>query len=221
MDEKPKCKTGQKRHFGKCRFESKSQPKPIACGICKSKEHKTLDCKKKKDVTCYNCNEKGHIKTNCPKYTKKPEEGKKTNARVFQMNAREVVKDDNVITGTFLINDVYARVLFDSGADKSFIDDKFCKLLHLPVKALSMKYEVELADGILETASTMLDGCFISLRNHSFPLSLLPLKLAGFDIVIGMDWLSYNQPQIVCIKKHVVVKTPYDEPLTIQGDTQY
>ncbi|XP_022028342.1 uncharacterized protein LOC110929495 [Helianthus annuus] len=82
-DEKPKCKTCQKRHFGKCRFESKSQLKPIACGLCKSKDHKTLDCKKIKDATCYKCNEKGHIKTNCPKYAKKPEEVKKTNARVF------------------------------------------------------------------------------------------------------------------------------------------
>ncbi|XP_022007897.1 uncharacterized protein LOC110907187 [Helianthus annuus] len=99
-DEKPKCKTCQKCHFGKCRFESKSQSqsKPIGCGICKSKEHKTLDCKKLKDATCYGCNEKWHIKTNCPKYAKKPEEGKKTNARVFQMNAQEAIQNDNVIT---------------------------------------------------------------------------------------------------------------------------
>ncbi|XP_021971238.1 uncharacterized protein LOC110866396 [Helianthus annuus] len=81
--EKPKCKTCQKHHFGKCRFESKSQSqsKPIGCGICKSKDHKTLDYKKLKDATCYGCNEKGHIKTNYPKNPKKPEEAKKTNAR--------------------------------------------------------------------------------------------------------------------------------------------
>ncbi|KAJ0808416.1 putative nucleotidyltransferase, Ribonuclease H [Helianthus annuus] len=58
-------------------------------------------------------------------------------------------------------------------------------------------------------------------RNHSFPMSLPPLKLAGFDIVLGMDWLSHNQAQIVCNKKQVVVKTPSSESLTIQGDTRY
>ncbi|KAF5766068.1 putative transcription factor interactor and regulator CCHC(Zn) family [Helianthus annuus] len=99
-EEKPKCATCQKRHFGKCRLETKSQSGPPACGLCKSKEHKTIDCKKIKDATCYNCNEKGHIKTNCPKYAKKPEEAKKTNARVFRMDAKEAVQDDNVITGT-------------------------------------------------------------------------------------------------------------------------
>ncbi|XP_022040760.1 uncharacterized protein LOC110943317 [Helianthus annuus] len=95
-DEKPKCKTCKKCHMGKCRYESKSQSQPRACGICKSSEHKTLDCKTIKDATCYNCNEKGHIKSNFPKYAKKPEEGKKTNARVFQMNAQEAIQNDNI-----------------------------------------------------------------------------------------------------------------------------
>ncbi|KAM0011412.1 putative nucleotidyltransferase, Ribonuclease H [Helianthus debilis subsp. tardiflorus] len=221
--EKPKCKNCKRHHFGKCRLESNSQTqsKSFACGICKSKDHKTLDCKKLKDATCYNCNEKGHIKTNCPKYAKKPEEAKKTNARVFRMDAKEAVQDDNVITGTFLVNDIFARVLFDSGADKSFRDHKFCKLLNMPVKTLSINYEVELAYGTIETVSTILDGCVISIKNHSFPLSLLPFKLAGFDIVLGMDWLSHNQAQIVCNRKQVVIKTPSGESLTIQGDTQY
>ena len=101
------------------------------------------------------------------------------------------------------------------------MDDKFCELLKLPVKNLNVKYEVELADGTMGTVSTVLDGCVISIRNHSFPLSLLPFKLAGFDVVLGMDWLSHNQAQIVCNQKQVVIKTPSGEPLTIQGDTRH
>ncbi|KAF5802176.1 putative nucleotidyltransferase, Ribonuclease H [Helianthus annuus] len=218
--DRPKCKICRKHHFGRCRFEQKSQPK--MCGICKSSEHRTLECKKLKDATCYSCNEKGHIKISCPKNAKKTEDGKKTNARVFQMNVQEATQNDNVITGMFLINDVFARVLFDSGADKSFVDSKFCELLGLPVKALSAKYEVELADGTLETVSTVLDGCAISIRNHSFPLSLLPFKLAGFDVVLlGMDWLSHNQAQIVCSRRQVIIKTPSGESLAIQGDTRH
>ncbi|KAJ0565454.1 putative transcription factor interactor and regulator CCHC(Zn) family [Helianthus annuus] len=73
--EKTKCETCRKYHLGKCRFESQ----PLPCGICKSQEHKTLDCKELKDATCYGCNEKGHIKTNCLRNQKKPEEAKRTN----------------------------------------------------------------------------------------------------------------------------------------------
>ncbi|XP_021995973.1 uncharacterized protein LOC110893161 [Helianthus annuus] len=101
--EKPKCKICKKRHLGECRYESKSQSQPRVCGICKSSEHKTLDCKKIKDATCYNCNEKGYIKSDCPKYAKKPEDGKKTNAQVFQMNAQEAIQNDNVITDKSLL----------------------------------------------------------------------------------------------------------------------
>ncbi|MFS8019540.1 putative transcription factor interactor and regulator CCHC(Zn) family [Helianthus anomalus] len=109
--EKPKCKNCKRYHFGKCKFESNSQAqsKPRVCGLCKSKEHKTLDCKKFKDATCYGCNEKGHTKSNCPKNARKPEENKKTNARVFRMDAKEAVLEDNVITGTFLINNIFAE----------------------------------------------------------------------------------------------------------------
>ncbi|KAJ0535044.1 putative transcription factor interactor and regulator CCHC(Zn) family [Helianthus annuus] len=221
--ERTNCKICKKPHSGKCRFgsNSQSQPKTFSCGLCKSKDHKTVDCKKIKDVTCYGCNEKGHIKSNCPKNARKAEETKKTNARVFRMDAKEAVLNDNVLTGTFLVNNIFARVLFDSGADKSFVDQKFCQLLNMPIKTLDVKYEVELADGTIETVSTILEGCEMSIKNHSFPLSLLPFKLAGFDIVLGMDWLSRNQAQIICGKRHIVLKTPSGESLTIRGDTQY
>ncbi|KAF5813338.1 putative nucleotidyltransferase, Ribonuclease H [Helianthus annuus] len=221
--ERPNCKICKKPHSGKCRFasNSQSQSKTPSCGLCKSKDHKTVECKKIKDATCYGCNEKGHIKSNCPKYAKKAEETKKSNARVFRMDAKEAVQNDNVLTGTFLVNNIFARVLFDSGADKSFVDQKFCQLLNMPIKTFDMKYEVELADGTIETVSTVLEGCEMSIKNHSFPLSLLPFKLAGFDIVLGMDWLSRNQAQIICGKRHIVLKTPSGESLTIRGDTQY
>ncbi|XP_022030937.1 uncharacterized protein LOC110931873 [Helianthus annuus] len=180
-DKKKKGRFG----FKKNQDRSDSQAKP--CGICKKKGHKTLECKNLKDAVCYGCNEKGHIKTNCPKNAKKPDEAKKGNVRAFYLNAKQAVNDDNVITG----------------GDKSFVDLKFSELLNLPIRTLDIKYEVELAD------------------NHSIPLSLLPMKLAGFDVVLGMDGLSHNQARIACDKKLVDIKTPSGETITIQGDTHY
>ncbi|XP_022014509.1 uncharacterized protein LOC110914006 [Helianthus annuus] len=93
-NDKPRCKTCHKRHFGKCNRDPQAKP----CGICKKKGHKSVECRNIKDATCYGCNEKRHIKTNCPRNAKKPEEAKKNNARVFQMQVREAVNDENVIT---------------------------------------------------------------------------------------------------------------------------
>ncbi|GJV31053.1 putative reverse transcriptase domain-containing protein [Tanacetum coccineum] len=41
--------------------------------------------------------------------------------RVYNLCAEAAVKDNNVVNGTFLINNVYASVLFDTGADRSFV----------------------------------------------------------------------------------------------------
>ncbi|XP_021991820.1 uncharacterized protein LOC110888607 [Helianthus annuus] len=73
---RPKCSNCRKQHSRKCTID----PRAKLCGICKTKGHKTLDCKELKNTTCYNCNEERHIKTNCPKLIKKPGEARKTNA---------------------------------------------------------------------------------------------------------------------------------------------
>ncbi|XP_021992058.1 uncharacterized protein LOC110888866 [Helianthus annuus] len=79
-DERPVCKTCNKRHWGQCRSDQEAK----SCGICKKLGHRSLDCKDLKNVVCYVCGDKGHIKTNCPKFsqegTVKPEEAKKGNA---------------------------------------------------------------------------------------------------------------------------------------------
>ncbi|XP_022020033.1 uncharacterized protein LOC110920105 [Helianthus annuus] len=220
-DDRPVCKTCGRRHWGQCQTNQQSKQ----CGICKKTGHQSHECRDLKNVVCFGCGEKGHIKTNCPKRATegnvKPREAKKPNARAFQLTAREAVNDANVITGTFLVNDIFARVLFDSVADKSFVDHKFSKLLNLPLRALDINYEVEMADGSIEIASTILDGCVISIKNIPISVNLLPINLAGFDIVLGMDWLAHNQARISCDKKLIEIKSMSDEVLTIRGDQHY
>ncbi|XP_022021199.1 CCHC-type zinc finger protein CG3800-like [Helianthus annuus] len=72
---RPKCSNCRKQHSGKCTID----PRAKLCGICKTKGHKTLDCKELKNAICYNCNEEGHIKTNYSKLIKKHREARETN----------------------------------------------------------------------------------------------------------------------------------------------
>ncbi|GJU69672.1 putative reverse transcriptase domain-containing protein [Tanacetum coccineum] len=55
--------------------------------------------------------------------------------------------DSNVITGTFLLNNHYASILFDTGADRSFISTAFSSLIDIVPTPLDNSYDVELADG--------------------------------------------------------------------------
>ncbi|GJY97247.1 putative reverse transcriptase domain-containing protein, partial [Tanacetum coccineum] len=55
--------------------------------------------------------------------------------------------DSNIVTGTFLLNNRYASILFDTGADRSFISIAFSSLIDIAPTPLENSYNVELADG--------------------------------------------------------------------------
>nr|GEU46494.1 putative reverse transcriptase domain-containing protein [Tanacetum cinerariifolium] len=88
------------------------------------------------------------------------------------------------------------NILFDSGAEKSFVSTEFTPFIDIAPAALDTSYEVELADGKID---------------------LLPTRLGSFDVIVGMDWLSYHRAVIVCYEKIVRVPLPNYEILEIQG----
>nr|GEX17806.1 putative reverse transcriptase domain-containing protein [Tanacetum cinerariifolium] len=114
----------------------------------------------------------------------------------------------NIVTGTFLLNNRYARVLFDSGSDKSFVNTNFSHLINIESVRQNTSYEVELADEGIGSTNTILKGSILKLVKHLFEIDLMPIELGTFDIVIRMDWLVEHDAVIVCGKKevHIPVK---------------
>nr|GFB44602.1 hypothetical protein [Tanacetum cinerariifolium] len=55
--------------------------------------------------------------------------------------------DSNFVTGTFLLNNHYASILFDTGADRSFVSTAFSSLIDIIPTPLDNHYDVKLADG--------------------------------------------------------------------------
>nr|GFC68429.1 reverse transcriptase domain-containing protein [Tanacetum cinerariifolium] len=64
--------------------------------------------------------------------------------------------DSNVITGTFLLNNRYASILFDTGIDRSFISIAFSSLVNIDPTSLGSSYDVELADGKIVRIDTII-----------------------------------------------------------------
>lgn len=48
-------------------------------------------------------------------------DGGNARGRAFVIGARDTIQDPTVVTCTFLVNNLYATILFDFGAEKSFI----------------------------------------------------------------------------------------------------
>ncbi|GJX13320.1 putative reverse transcriptase domain-containing protein [Tanacetum coccineum] len=118
----------------------------------------------------------------------------------------------------FLLNDHYASILFDSGAERSFVSTAFTPFINIAPTALDTSYEVELADGKVVSTNTVLCGCTLALFNHVFKIDLLPTRLGSFDVIIGMHWLSYHHAVIVCYEKIVRIQLSNAEILEIQSE---
>ncbi|GJS68477.1 putative reverse transcriptase domain-containing protein [Tanacetum coccineum] len=167
------------------------------------------------NVTCYGCGEKGHLKNKCPKAGNQHNEGACARAYVVVENPQQ---NPNVVTGTFLLTDHYACILFDSGAKKSFVSSAFTPFIDIDPTALNTSYEVELADGKVVSTNTILRGCTLVLLNHVFKIDLLPTQLGSFDVIIEMDWLSYHRAVIDCYEKSVRIPLLNGEILEVQGE---
>nr|GEX54712.1 putative reverse transcriptase domain-containing protein [Tanacetum cinerariifolium] len=158
---------------------------------------------------------KGHTRNQCPKKFKQ-EDVREVRGQAYAIKDAES-KDPNVVTSTFLLNNRYAFVLFDSGSDGSFMDTRFSAMLDINPIKIGANYEVELADGRLASTNTVLKGCTLNLVNHIFEIDLMPIDLGTFDVIIVMDWLVKHDAVIVCGEK--VVCIPYgNEMLIVKSD---
>ncbi|GJS86192.1 putative reverse transcriptase domain-containing protein [Tanacetum coccineum] len=208
---------GKLPYCGKC-GRHHTDACPPTCHNCGRAGHKVKDCRalphpvsqrgpgsqggQGSDVTCFGCGEKGHYKNKCPNNGSQ---------------GQAAVNDNNVVNGTFLINNVYASVLFDTGADRSFVSSTKSEYINIPPTALDTNYSVELADEKSLTTNTILRGCTLNLQNHLFKIDLLPIELGSFDVIVGMDWMAEHHAEVVCYEKYT--RVPYgNDMLIVQGD---
>ncbi|GKF21720.1 putative reverse transcriptase domain-containing protein [Tanacetum coccineum] len=137
--------------------------------------------------------------------------------RAYALGGRYASPDSNIITGTFLLNNSYAIILFDTGADRSFVSNTFSALINITPTMLESHYDVELTDGKIIGVNTRIRGCTLNFMNHPFNINLMPVPLGSFDGIIGMDWLTKYHGVIICDEK--IVRVPFGrEMLIFQGN---
>ncbi|GJT32235.1 putative reverse transcriptase domain-containing protein, partial [Tanacetum coccineum] len=187
-------------HFGNC---------PAKCNKCGKRRHIFRDCHGKGVATganaepikvCFKCGDPNYLANSelCPERNKQG--GRNTSGHVYAVKDVDQAQGPNVVTGTFLLNNHYFSMLFDSGSDKSFINASLTHLFDIKPERISSSYEVKLADGRITSTNTVLKGCTLNLVNHLFKINLMPIELCTFDVIIGMDWLVAHDAVIICVE---------------------
>ncbi|GJY32670.1 reverse transcriptase domain-containing protein, partial [Tanacetum coccineum] len=141
----PLCKKCTLHHTGPC---------TVRCNTCNKVGHLTKNCRNKGPATgsnqqlvsviCHAYGEKGHYANQCQRTTNNNAQG-----RAYMLRDRNAHQDPNVVTGMFLLNQHLARVLFDSGADKSFVSISLASKLNIPPITIDTFYNIKMADGNL------------------------------------------------------------------------
>nr|GFB43691.1 hypothetical protein [Tanacetum cinerariifolium] len=130
----PKCTKCQRYHNGPCTQK---------CHKCNKVGHFARDYKSSGNANvtnalrdgketpkgngCFEFEASGHFKRDCPKLKNKNEGNRNAQGWVYAVGNAEknenapMNPDSNVVTGTFLLNNRYASIVFDTGADRSFI----------------------------------------------------------------------------------------------------
>nr|GEV87809.1 putative reverse transcriptase domain-containing protein [Tanacetum cinerariifolium] len=93
----------------------------------------------------------GHFKRECPKLKNNNHGNQGGNgnalAKVYVVGNAGTNPDSNVITVTFLLNNRCASILFDTGADRSFVSTAFSSLIDITPTTLDYYYDVKLELG--------------------------------------------------------------------------
>ncbi|GKA42079.1 putative reverse transcriptase domain-containing protein [Tanacetum coccineum] len=215
----------KKQNTGRAYTAGSSEKKPYEgskplCSKCNY--HHDGQCAPK----CHKCNRVGHLardyrsiaNANTANNQRGTRAGGNGNspAKVYAVGHAGTNSYSNVVTGTFLLNNRYASILFDTGAGRSFVSTVFSSQIDITSTTLDHYYDVEIADGRIIRLNTIIRGFTLNFSNHPFNIDLMPVELGSFDVIIGMDWLAKYQAVIVCAEK--IVRIPWgNETLIVHG----
>ncbi|MFS7936249.1 putative transcription factor interactor and regulator CCHC(Zn) family [Helianthus anomalus] len=168
--------------------------------------------------SCFNCGEMGHFWNNCQRLANANADANSARGRAYNINANEARANNEVVNDTFLVNHQPASILFDSGADRSFVSYTFEPLLAMPRTKLRKPLSVEVATGEPLVLDSVIRNCQLNLDNHIFPIDLTLMQLGSFNIIIGMDCLTKHHAEVVCFEKIVRIPLLSGEVLEVRGE---
>ncbi|XP_057506656.1 uncharacterized protein LOC130789864 [Actinidia eriantha] len=130
----------------------------------------------------------------------------------------DIASEPSVIRGTFPVFNSWATVLIDTGASCSFIASAFAFALGLEVDLLDSMLLVDTPVGGVVPLNRVCRGCVLVIADRRIEADLVVMDMSGFDIILGMDWLSSNRAIVDCFRRRVTITISSGDSFYFVGD---
>ncbi|CAA0822817.1 Unknown protein, partial [Striga hermonthica] len=181
----------------------------------------------------------GHFANRCPKKAQQPQQPQqppqqqqprqqaqrqpqqqqqrgRQQARVYAVDQVEAEQQPGTMSGMIMLNNVLVFALFDTGATHSFISRRCLSIDGHAITAVD-PLEVSLASGQKIVTSARASDLSLSIDGRSLSTDAYVLEMRDFDLILGMNWLSFYHADIRCHDREITLYLPGDDSITFFG----
>lgn len=212
----------------------------VRCPIC-GNSHEEKDCRWKTGA-CFKCGKVGHRIADCPnmkgsqvQLIRHAQQGNSSSrapivgqykgnerqqrgiGRAYALTQEDAHASHTVVSGIIPVSSIHAHVLFDSGATHSFVSADFVRKHGLVTEISDIELHVGTPVGHSLLAKNVCKSCVIEICHRRLPVDLTVLEMKDFDVILGIDWLSWYHALVDCHRKHVKFCIPRESEFTFVG----
>ncbi|CAH9147980.1 unnamed protein product [Cuscuta epithymum] len=120
--------------------------------------------------------------------------------------------------GTLKINGRCARILIDTGAQRSFVSEAFAGEFNVPLVPMAQALLVSTSLGEDIERDSHYPSCEVEVEGQNLSCDFVPLSMIEFDAILGMDWLEKHHARVDCYTKVLELESDEGVTLRFEGD---
>jgi hypothetical protein len=121
---------------------------------------------------------------------------------------------EEVLAGTFFLNEHHIVILFDSGALHDFMSSACAKKAMLTLVASGAPYVISTPGGRVDT-DRIAQKVPLVLSGKVFSINLIILSGQGIDVILGMSWMKMHKVVLDIAVRLVHLNSPVYEKVTL------
>jgi hypothetical protein len=114
---------------------------------------------------------------------------------------------EEVLAGTFSLNEHPVIILFDSGASHDFINSTYAKKVMLSMVATEAPYVISTPESRVD-ADRIIRKAPLELARRVFSTDLTILEGQGLDVILGMSWMKLHKAVLDIAGRLIYLDSP-------------